>query len=62
MAPYPRVWNAKPMIGEINRRLRLLVRVIVHPAFRGIGLTSRLVDGGLVAGRAVYLRTALGCK
>lgn len=60
MAPYPRVWNAKPMIGEINRRLRLLVRVIVHPAFRGIGLTSRLVDGGLVAGRAVYLRTALG--
>lgn len=59
MAPYPRAWESIPVFADLNARVRNLVRVIVHPSFRGIGLTRRLASPVHVGSCAVYLRSAL---
>jgi putative transport-related protein len=41
--PYPLEWNCERFFEDINNRLRIVTRIIVHPQYRGIGVATLLL-------------------
>ncbi|WP_100374752.1 hypothetical protein [Bacillus sp. FJAT-45037] len=60
--PYSDKWNNITLFKEVNELLRVNARIIVHPAYRGIGLTKSLLNVQNMELNCTYVesRTALG--
>lgn len=43
-APYPLEWNCERFFEDINKRLKTVMRIIVHPQYRGIGVATLLLS------------------
>lgn len=59
--PVPQVLEQLPLFAALNQRALVVLRVIVHPLFRGVGLTKRLLQPELGPEvRCVVTCSALG--
>lgn len=59
--PVPAVLERLPAFRQLNERAIVILRVIVHPLYRGIGLTKPLLEPGRSSGlRCVVTCSALG--
>lgn len=59
-APYPREWaDDLGQFAEINRRLTLGQRLVVHPAFRGMGLARDVTAAEHAPRSVIYTRSVM---
>lgn len=56
--PYPRSWERFAEFRAVNDGLTLSRRVVVHPVYRGIGISRLVCDPALAARPRVFLRSA----
>lgn len=43
-SPYPIEWNCEKFFKDINHKLKVVMRIIVHPQYRGIGVATLLLN------------------
>lgn len=58
--PYPVSWSDIPWFREVNERLRVCFRLVVHPVYRGIGLSKMLIRPPSCRSPYIEVRSALG--
>jgi ABC-type lipoprotein export system ATPase subunit len=58
--PFSRQWERVALCGDLNRSVLVQERTVVHPAFRGIGLTHRLVPTRITGQRLLFTHSAMG--
>jgi ABC-type lipoprotein export system ATPase subunit len=59
-APYPREWEVHSNIFRcLNESLTLGHRLVIHPSFRGAGLSRSLCDVSLSPRSTIYIRSAM---
>jgi len=59
--PFPDLLNSIPFFRLVNERLLIVLRVVVHPTFRGVGLTKELLQPRLTSHLgAIVACSALG--
>lgn len=58
--PFSRQWERVVLCGELNRTVLVQERTVVHPAFRGLGLTHRLVPTRITGQRLLFTHSAMG--
>jgi len=59
-APYPRAWAEDlEQFAEMNRRLTLGQRLVVHPAFRGMGLAREVTAAEHAPKGIIYTRSVM---
>ncbi|KAF1340673.1 MULTISPECIES: hypothetical protein [Bacillus] len=59
-SPYPKDWEEIDYFKDINDRIRCLVRLIIHPSFRTIGLSKLLMRPKFLDVPYIETRSALG--
>ncbi|MDA5110712.1 ATP-binding cassette domain-containing protein [Brevibacillus thermoruber] len=59
-SPYPIEWNEVDYFREINERVKSIVRLIIHPAFRGAGLAKLLIRPSISNIQYIETCSALG--
>lgn len=60
ISPYSSQYNILPFFKEVNENLKINIRIIIHPAYRGIGLTKLLLNPTQLEYHYLESRTALG--
>lgn len=59
MAPYPADWEEMAYFKDVNDRVRVCIRLVVHPSFRGAGLAKLLMRPSLSHISYIETRSAL---
>lgn len=60
VSPYPKDWNVVHYFREVNERVKSIARLVVHPSFRGAGLSIPLMRPSLSKLAFIETRSALG--
>lgn len=60
--PFPKTLESIPLFAEINQSIKVSERVVIHPSFRGCGITKLLQP--MVSGEVKYIfsQSAFGLK
>ncbi|HEY3868066.1 MAG TPA: hypothetical protein VGM10_06935 [Actinocrinis sp.] len=58
--PFSTQWERVALCGDLNRSVLVQERTVVHPAFRGIGLTHRLGPTRAAGHRLLFTHSAMG--
>jgi len=58
-SPYPQEWEYLPIFRELNELLRICMRLVVHPTYRGIGLSKMLARPAMCRTPYIEVRSAL---